>query len=173
MSSEPKPPAESAVVAQAKQTPGPSSSKVNLAVVAGLAALVAVAIAYGVGRMQVAPKLRQAEAAVSSATQAAKAAHAKAQAEHSRVLRLEARRRFDLALLALDDRNFGIAQTDLKAAAALIHKSAPSADSDLAKLEARVEKMNLTVTQDLASERNQLVELIRRFDQIVPPLKIN
>lgn len=162
-------PAEPARAASGDKTVKPAS-KVNLAVIAGLVALVAVAVAYGVGRMQMTPKVKGAQAAASSAAAGARSAQAQFSTEHAKVLELEARRRLDLALLALDDRNFGIAQDDLKAAASLLGRAHATPDSDLGKLKAQIEKMNVTVTQDLSAERGQLVSLIKRFDQIVPPL---
>jgi hypothetical protein len=144
-------------------------SKVNVVVIGGLVALVAVAIAYGVGRMQMTPKINSAETAASSAAAGVRSAQAQVTAEHAKVLELEARRRLDLALLALDDRNFGIAQSDLKAAARLLGDAHAAPDGDLGKLKAQIEKVNVTVTQDLSAQRGQLVSLIQRFDQIVPP----
>lgn len=170
MSSDPKQPDAPAQDSTQKTAEAPAT-KVNLAVIAGLGALVFVAIAYGVGRMQMAPKVKGAEQRAASAAQGAASAKQKESAEHAKVLQLEARRRLDLALLALDDRNFGIAQADLKAAAGLIEAGHPPKDSALRKLSTEIEKINITVSQDLASERAQIIDLIKRFDRIVPPLE--
>jgi hypothetical protein len=130
----------------------------------GLAALGA---AYGVGRLQT-------QAAVNEAEQQT-LARAAAQAEQSKVLELEqakvreleGRRQLALALLALDERNFGTAQSHLKQASALLGET--KGDAAMAELTAAIAAYTLVATDDTGAQRKQLLDWTRKFDALRPP----
>lgn len=70
----------------------------------------------------------------------------------------------------LDQRNFGTANTRLQeAAAALRRVDASSGDLDAAKLDAvrsTIEGMNINVATNLQDQRNQVLDLASRLDEI-------
>jgi hypothetical protein len=130
----------------------------------GLAALGA---AYGAGRLQT-------QAAVNEAEQQT-LARAAAQAEQNKVLELEqakvreleGRRQLALALLALDERNFGTAQSHLKQASALLGET--KGDAAMAELTAAIAAYTLVATDDTGAQRKQLLDWTRKFDALRPP----
>lgn len=132
-------------------------------VLIGLGASVAtLAAAYGFGRFQTSERIDAAEAAAS-----AKAAQLSA--EHTTALRLEARRKLHLALIALDARNFGIGQEQLSAAASLLAATHP--DGELDKLNKEIAAYQLKATENVGAERDAINDWIRRFDDAVPAAK--
>jgi hypothetical protein len=130
---------------------------------------VALALAYGVGRLQGS----QAVGAADDRAEAAAAEREKAEkavtSEKAVSLQLEARRRLHLALLALDDRNFGIAQQHVAVAAKLIEKSGAPKDGDLGKLGEELAKERLVATEDVGTQRGKLLGWAKRFDAAKPP----
>jgi hypothetical protein len=137
-----------------------------------LAVAATIAVAYGAGRLQASGKMEELEAHSERAIEAEQSSTAKLQAEvdaeRARSTRLEARRRFHLALMALDERNFGIAQTHLQAAAALLDKSKPEPGSDLEKLRSAVAAYKLIAQEDLAADRQKVVAWVRQLDELMP-----
>jgi hypothetical protein len=116
------------------------------------------AIAYGVGRLQTAQRLE--------------AAHERIDGLEQRLLRihqLEARRHLDLALAALDQRNYGIAEKHLVSATRRLKKSKPGPDSELATLTKRIGETNLVPAAEFSEQRKQVHQFIERFDELVPP----
>lgn len=81
---------------------------------------------------------------------------------------LEARRELDQSLSALDARNFGIAEQQIKKAAKrLVATRAEGATAEVAKA---LEAYRLTATEDLGPQRKQLVDWIAQIDsQLVVP----
>lgn len=137
-------------------------------------ALVALGAAYGIGRVQTAGRIDEAErrAATAASTSASAVDVARVNLDICRgnVTRLEARRQLDLALIALDERNFGIAQERLDAARAFL-ASTKGADPELAKLAADVEATKLVAAEDLGDQRKRLLGFLKRLDELVPPPK--
>ena len=109
----------------------------------------------------------QAGIEVRAAEEKASAAERSRAETHARLLQLEARRRLHLALMALDQRNFGIAESQLGAASGLITKSKPQAP--LGELQNAMQAVKLRASEDLGSERKKIENIIARFDQLVPP----
>lgn len=128
-------------------------------------------VAYTVGRVQTASHVTEAEKKVDKAHETQKQTSTQLDSEKALVDRLEARRRLHLALLALDQRNFGIADAHMGAAAKLLARSQPAADSDLGKLEKQVGAFKLVATEDLAGQRQKILDMAHRFDELVPPAK--
>jgi hypothetical protein len=126
-----------------------------------LAAMVASAgIAYLVGRLQTAGLIHTAEA------QTQQAVEAKSSAERA-LLRLEARRRLHLCVVALDQRNFGIAEQHLSLAARLLASSKP--EGELEALRARIAGLKLPATDNVGEERKQVLDFAAKLDELVPP----
>lgn len=86
---------------------------------------------------------------------------------------LEARRQLHLALLALDERNFGIAQRHLGEAGRLLSPADETRFSsnggELARLGQQIAAANLVAAADMGQQRAQLLDFVRRFDVLVPP----
>ena len=123
-----------------------------------------VGIAYGAGRLQTSSAIDAAEQNASKAAEARTAAEAKLLAVESR---LEARRRLHLALLQLEERNFGTAEQHLSAAAALLAKSKP--EGELEQLRGELASARLKASDDVAAQRTKIAGWISRFDALVPP----
>jgi hypothetical protein len=119
---------------------------------------------YLTGRLQGGVEVKAANERVTAAEQARDEARGK-------VVQLEARRRLHLALLALDQRNFGIAESHLGVASALLAKSKQPAS--LAELHTALSAVKLRASEDLGSERKKIESIIQRFDQLVPPADVN
>lgn len=81
--------------------------------------------------------------------------------------RFEARRRLHLALLALEQRNYGIAQQEVAAAASLL-KVAALGEPTLEELARSVAAFKLVAGDDLAVQQKALLAFVQRFD---PALK--
>jgi hypothetical protein len=148
-------------------------SKRVLAAVAG-GVLVALLVAYGVGRVQGCSQVQQAEGKAQEAESAKQSAttELKTQLDQTRrrVDLLEGRRHLHLALLAMDKRNFGIAQSHLQNANKLLKRGAQEG-SEEAKLHGRVEQLILVATEDFAPQRQKVLDVIEAFDALVPPDK--
>jgi hypothetical protein len=148
-----------------------SASTSKKALIGAGVGLVLLAVTYGVGRYQGA----QTAGAADHRAEAADGERAKTEAtlssERARATQLEARRRLHLALMALDARNFGIAQEHVTEAGKLIQKSAPAKDSELAKLGDELATTRLVATEDLGSQRSKLLAWTQRFDSALPPAK--
>ncbi|MGZ3451660.1 MAG: hypothetical protein ACXVEF_18760 [Polyangiales bacterium] len=135
-------------------------------------ALACVGIAYGVGRMQTAGKIedanKRASAAESASAAAASSVRVQLEIEKATVARLEARRRLHQALMALDDRNFGTAQEHLAAAKSWL-SGAKGADPELTKLSTDIDALKLVATEDVGEQRTKVLAIVKRLDELVPP----
>lgn len=135
-------------------------------------ALVCAGAAYGVGRFQGAAKVEEADkraaAAASASASAATAARVAVDVERGKVARLEARRRLHLALIAIEERNFGIAEEQLKAARKEL-ASAPGGDNELAKLSTEVDGYKVVATDDIGEQRKKLLDWCKRLDATLGP----
>lgn len=131
--------------------------------------VLALAVAYTVGRVQTASHITAAKHQVEQIGKSQKQTKSQLDSEKALVDQLEARRRLHMALLAMDQRNFGIADQDMNAAAKLLARSKPA--GDLAKLQQQVAGFKLVATEDLAGQRQKILDMVHRFDQLVPPEK--
>jgi hypothetical protein len=123
-----------------------------------------VGIAYGAGRMQTAGAIDSAEERASQSLKAASAAQIRLREVEAR---LEARRRLHMALIQLEERNFGIAEQHLTAATAQLAKSKPS--GELEQLRASMADTRLKASDDVAAQRAKIAGWVARFDALVPP----
>jgi hypothetical protein len=131
--------------------------------------VVSAGVSYAVGRVQTAKRIEVAEAKATSLQELAQARSKDVTAEQVVVQRLEARRQLHLMLLAIDNRNFGIARQHQQVVARLLEASQPAADSDLAKLTRDIAAFRLVATEDLGAPRATVLSWVRQFDQALPP----
>jgi hypothetical protein len=137
-------------------------------------ALVAAGAAYGAGRFQGRAEVRDAEARASAAASGSASAVAlagvTADIERGKVARLEARRRLHLAMIALDEKNFGIANDHVVAARGHL-VAAKGSDNEVGKLATELEAMKIAAADDVTEPRNKLLGWIKRIDDLMPPSK--
>ncbi len=135
-------------------------------------ALAAAGAAYGAGRLQGNAKVEDAErraaAASSASANAVTNANVFVDIERGKVARLEARRRLHLAIVALDEKNFGIAQDHLGAARSQL-AGAKGADSELQKLGSELEAFKIPTADDVTEPRKKILEWCKRLDALMPP----
>ncbi len=143
----------------------------------GVTAAIALALlgaAYGFGRYQTASRIDQVEQDASQARQQAQrefdGLKAQMQDVQQKLVRLEARRRLHLALMALDARNFGIAQTHLDAAKQLLLQSKPADGTALAKLAGSIGELKIVASEDVSAERQRILGFVDQFDAAMPPM---
>ncbi len=146
--------------------------KKTLAIVSGVT-LAALLISYGVGRMHGAERVtaikQQADQELKAMIAQTAETNEKLQATTQKSLRLEARRQLHLALLALDDRNFGTAGQHLQDASKLIETSGGQADSELTKLGRDLGQPDLVkVNEDIGQQRERILALVRLMDKQIP-----
>lgn len=130
-------------------------------------AIVALAAAYGVGRLQTSSSIDAAEQRTTAAIEKGAETERSLLAQQRRVKHLEARRQLHLALLSLDERNFGTAQKHLSDAQALLVSHA--SDHPLSELVKPMAAYRLIATEDLGKQREQVLQWVRRFDVLAPP----
>jgi hypothetical protein len=140
------------------QEPARGPSKAKRILLGAAAFILSVGVAYGVGRFQLASQVRDAEART-------QAAEEKLRSEQQKVTSLQARRHLHLALLAVDERNFGIAQKELEQAGRLL--GGASAQPEHAKLAADIQRHKLIATEDLGAQRQKLLALTRALDALL------
>jgi hypothetical protein len=141
--------------------------------IAVVAALGAVGAAYGTGRLQGAAQVSRIEArAEEESKQSGKQTdrlRAKLADARSKLSRLEARRQLHMALVALDQRNFGIAQQHVGRSGRLLEGSQSPPNSELGRLGQTMVSKRLVATEDLAAQRRELLAWAARLDELVPP----
>ncbi len=137
-------------------------------IIAGVAVGLLLA-SYVTGRLQTHSAIGTAEHATEQAKTESTRAHTSAETAKQLVDRLEGRRHLDLALRQIDHRNFGTAADELRAAAALLQRSQPTGDLD--KLAKDLSAYRLIATEDVNKQREQVLAMVDRFDQLVPPAK--
>ena len=142
---------------KAPKKAGGRAKRIGIAV---LVVLAAVGIAYGVGRMQGA-----------MGTEAAEKQRAEAEVRLAAcvtdVKMLEARRQLDLALRAMDDRNFGIAQDHIKQAGQFLSEA--NVQGEVAELATQLKKTEVMAATNFEDQRDKVLSLIQRFDALLPP----
>lgn len=124
--------------------------------------------AYGVGRLQGAAETTRVREATGR-TQAqlsdrATRAEELAARNGRRAALLEGRRQLDVALLAMDERNFGIAQHRLEDARRSLREAQPFEQPPMAAVFARLSSLNIIAAGDFADQRANILRLIQDFD---------
>jgi len=166
MSSKPNPPADTKKPADAEKPVAKGSrSQKTIAIVGGV--LASLATSYGVGRFQGHSETQSAEQRTQEAQKQKERATGEFDAQRDRAIRLEARRRLHLALMALDDRNYGIAGGHVERAATMLEraKGLPALDA----LATDLRGTKLAPSGEPSASREKVTVLIRRFDEALPP----
>jgi len=127
--------------------------------------ILAAGAAYVTGRLQTSALIDTAEKQAQVAEQKVETQRGEAAQLNQLLLRYEARRRLHLVLIALEERNFGIAKEHLQAAADFLQKSAPVPASEVAKLQDVMAKYQLVAREDLSTERGVVQGWSKRLDQ--------
>lgn len=162
-----RPPAEAT---SAGDSPRMARWKRGLTLVVAVLSLLA--LAYGVGRMQGADAVSAVERSAAATRARLEGRTATLETELARATRraaaLEARRQLGLAMLSVDERNFGIAQGQIAAARGALRGASPFDDPGLSQVEARLAGMNIITAGDLAEQRAAILQAIQLFDQHLP-----
>jgi len=116
--------------------------------------LVSIAIAFGAGWFLGSSGIEELERQAESATRQARL--------------LEARRRLDLTHVELENRNFGHAESHLRAAAQKLNAFAEE-DGRMGQLARDVAETQIGNTSDMAAQKQKIRAFISRFDQILQP----
>lgn len=129
--------------------------------------LVIVVMAYLSGVRRRANEIRDVNQRVRVLTSTTSALREDVAAREGTIKQLEARRRLHLTLLAMDERNFGIAQQNLTAAGILLG-NASEGNSGLAALSQEMRGLNIVAAGNFAAQREQVLGLARRLDALLP-----
>jgi hypothetical protein len=142
-------------------------------VIAFLVSVVCVALAYGAGRIQGAVHVSKVEAKAAEATSKneskARALETKLAASRQKLVQLEASRQLYVSLIALDQRNFGIAQEHIQKASKLLVQSGPPPGGALAQLAKALGESNLVATENISAQRDQILRWASALLALVPP----
>lgn len=137
-----------------------------MAIIVGIVLLL-IGIAYGVGRFQTHSAVGTAEENARSVTEESQRKDAALAEQRQAVARLEARRRLHLAVIAMDERNFGTAQQHLDVAGKILNESAKG--TPVGELAKPILTNRLHATEDLGAQRQQVLQWVKRFDTLAPP----
>lgn len=133
----------------------------------GLGALiVALAASWGTGRYQGKLETEAAEKRAADRDTEKKRATTEFDAQRDRAIRLEARRRLHLASLAVEERNFGVAESHLAKASSLLGRA--KGDAALDKLAGELAGAKLSATDDLGVTRAKVLAWVKAFDEAMP-----
>jgi hypothetical protein len=152
----PAPPAE-------PKTPATAPSRQKRLVGVTVAVLVAFGACYLVGFLHGKTEVAQLKTQLGEAQKAAESTRTQLESEKRRGFGLEARRCLDQAVTALDARNFGIAERQVKLAGRWLVDS--KAEARLAELAKTLEIFHLVATEDLGPQRKQLADWIIFVDE--------
>lgn len=125
--------------------------------------LVLIGMAYGSGLRGGTRRVQAAEAELRRVSARADAAQADLSVRDATIRQLEARRQLHLALIALDQRNFGTAQTHLQAAGTLLD----GAGGDGPALGQQIKATELVVASDFSAQRERVLDFARRLDALL------
>ena len=161
-----KPVVDKPVDTKPKDKPPAKSKRVLIlsgAIVAGLGA------AYGGGRLQGHAAVGESEERVGKAEAEAQSIKRDLDAAKAKATQLDARRHLHLALMSMEQRNFGIAQEHVTNAGALLQSTSP--EGELKKLADEIRAFKLTASEDQSKERQALLGFAEKLDKILPPAK--
>jgi hypothetical protein len=126
--------------------------------------LAVVALAYGIGRIQGAHALTEAEER--HATEIANARSNLGACEIDRSL-LTARRSLSLVALSLDRRNFGVAESHRREASQALEQPTLSGLAEVANLSKTVRGLNLGVDPDPGAKRERVIAASEALDAVL------
>lgn len=133
-------------VAETKQSPRPKASRFKRALVQVAIVAVLLGIAYGAGRFHASEERGAVEKV------------------QKRVHQLEARRQLHIALMALEDRNFGTAQKTLSQAGAELAQATPTDDTQFSE---EVANYKFMAGEDISKERQNVLAMVVRLDKLL------
>lgn len=144
-----------------KSLPSPMWSKpwIWLAIALG-----AVAIAYGIGRMQGAQALSSAEERHATALEAMRSQMGACETDRSL---LSARRSLALVALSLDRRNFGVAESHRREASQALEQPTLSGLPEVGKLATTIRGLNLGVDPDPGAKRERVIAASEALDRLL------
>jgi hypothetical protein len=127
------------------------------------AALAAVALAYGIGRLQGALLLSRTVEAHETEVKTVKAELARCETERDL---LTARRSLSLVALSLDRRNFGVAESHRRNALQALARPTLSGIAEVSTLTGKVRELRLDVDPDPGAKRNEVIAATETLDRI-------
>ena len=127
--------------------------------------LIVVTMAYLSGLRTSVGRLRTANQELFRVRSQAEVAREDVSRRDTTIRQLEARRQLHLTLMALDERNFGIAQNHLNAAAILLGNAG---GGEMEALAQQIKGTNLVAAADFADQRQQILDFVRRLDAAIP-----
>ena len=145
---------------QLSPTSSPPPSKRRIWPVALVLSLVSLLAAYAVGRAQGADRLARAEQRADAAEREHDVTGQSLREAQRRIRGLEARRALHLSLLALDKRNFGIAQEQIVRASQLLLDEG----GEWQGVGSELDGLKLQASDDLETQRKRLLELVANLD---------
>jgi hypothetical protein len=123
-----------------------------------------VALAYGVGRMQGAQALSNAEQRHTTEIQSLRSSLGACEVDRSL---LTARRSLALVALSLDRRNFGVAESHRREATQALEQPTLSGLAEVANLSKTVRGLNLSVDPDPGAKREQVIAASEALDAVL------
>jgi hypothetical protein len=123
-----------------------------------------VALAYGVGRIQGAVALSEAEEEHTRALQAGQARSEACGADRDL---LEARRSLSLVALSLDRRNFGVAETHRRAALKRLEQPSLTSMQRGSELATTIRALDLAVDPDPGAQRERVIAVTEALDGVL------
>lgn len=133
--------------------------------------VLAVTTAYGVGRYESAGNValvqERLEVASAAAAQSVGSCRTEVTVKSASIDALESRRALHQALMALDERNFGVAQERLAAAEGRL-SAATGLGEEVRALATQIKDIRLVATEDVGEQRLHILAIVKRFDQLVP-----
>jgi hypothetical protein len=129
-----------------------------------MVAIAATALAYGVGRVQGALALRQAEQRNADDRAAFQASLAACEADRSL---LQARRSLALVAVSLDRRNFGVAESHRQRALEAFAGPALNGVTAVTELATQIRGLDLAVDPDPGTKREQVIAVSEALDRLV------
>lgn len=126
--------------------------------------LVCAIIAYAVG-------LGKGKAGTRAAEARAQQAEQKVAPLEATVQLLQARGLISRAAQELEARNFGSAEASVQSAAKILATPPPGADAErIAAIRSQLEGTTLSVSDNVGTQRERLMDLARQMDTVLPPL---
>jgi hypothetical protein len=126
--------------------------------------LTVVALAYGIGRIQGAQALSNAEERHAKEIEAARANLGACEIDRSL---LTARRSLALVALSLDRRNFGVAESHRREASQALERPTLSGVAEVADLSKTVRGLNLSVDPDPGAKRERVIAASEALDAVL------
>lgn len=129
--------------------------------------LVILAMTYGSGMRAQVRRIRDIEEKRKAIDQELRQSQRNGRLRLAAVEQLEARRQVSLALMALDQRNFGIAQKNVTEAARLLDvaQKADTTNPDLSGVATSLHQMSIVAAADISAQRNALLSTATQMDK--------